>query len=330
MYLRRFRSNSVRGALAAVREALGPDALVLSTELVAAPGWRGWLGARLVEVTAAAERLEPSAARRSATGERHAHSDHADAVARLTAGGLEPSLADRVVASLPAKTRRGASLHDLRAALAAQLGQLAAADEGYARVEAFVGPPGVGKTTTIAKIAAQERARDGRRLGFVAADGFRIGAVEQLRTYAEILGAPFRVARTGEDLERELSGASRVPLLVDTAGRAPTDSSSRELFRVLASRADVRTHLVLAADTPAATARRVFDAYADARPSRLVLTKLDEAESLSPLVGLLHQRAIPISYLGMGQRVPEDLTRATARRLAASVVGDIEPGWCHA
>jgi flagellar biosynthesis protein FlhF len=112
-------------------------------------------------------------------------------------------------------------------------------------------------------------------------------------------------------------------VLVDTAGRSPSDDVSRDLFRVVAGRPDVRTHLVLPADTSVRSARRIFDAYAEARPSRIVLTKLDETESLSPLVGFLRERNVPISYLGTGQRVPDDLSRATAERLAASTLGDL-------
>src|SRR3954466_3891532 len=96
--------------------------------------------------------------------------------------------------------RRGSTPARLRDALAARLGNLAAPADDFARAEVFIGPPGAGKTTTIAKIAAQERARGGRRLGFIAADGFRVGAVEQLQTYADILDAPFRIARSAEEL----------------------------------------------------------------------------------------------------------------------------------
>jgi flagellar biosynthesis protein FlhF len=324
MYLRRFRSSNVRDALRAARQELGPDALVLSTALVATPGWRGWLGSREVEITAATER-DLTEYRRQGTGERHRTADPAarEASARLRAAGVEDGLADEIVAAMPDRTRRGASLHSLRAALAGRLSTLAAPEEDFARVEVFVGPPGAGKTTTIAKIAAQEVARHGQRLGLIAADGFRIGAVEQLRMYAGIIGSPFRVARTGADLERALKNP-RTPVLVDTAGRSPSDETARDLFRVLGACRDVRTHLVIPADTPSASARRIFDAYAEANPTRLVLTKLDEAESLSPLVGLLRERQMLISYLGTGQRVPEDLNRATAQLLAASVLGETE------
>ena len=285
------------------------------------------MGVREVEITAAAER-ESSATRPEASVDRQAPvpsgaaNPIAELAARLAAAGLDQAMAVEVATSIPAAARRGASPARLRDALAARLADLAAEDDEYAHAEVFVGPPGSGKTTTIAKIAAQERARGGRPLSLLAADGFRIGAVEQLRTYADILDAPFRVARTPEDLHTLLGQRSRMPVLVDTAGRSPSDAAAKELFRVVGDAQGVRTHLVLPAGTSVSSARRILDGYAEARPTRLVLTKLDEAESLSPLVSLLHERQVRISYLGTGQRVPEDLNRATAKLLAASVLGE--------
>jgi flagellar biosynthesis protein FlhF len=186
----------------------------------------------------------------------------------------------------------------------------------------FVGPPGAGKTTTIAKIAAQERARHGQRLGLVAADGFRVGAIEQLRLYADILGASFTAARTPDELSRALADLKR-PLLVDTAGRSPSDEVSKDMFRGLLSRTDVRTHLVIPATTSPAMAKRLFDRFADTRPSRVVLTRLDEAESIGPLVSVLRDRRLPLSYFGTGQNVPADLQRATSAALADWIIGEM-------
>jgi flagellar biosynthesis protein FlhF len=321
--LKRFRGPSVRDALRRVRDELGADALVLSTAMVPARGWRGAMGGREVEVTAAIERKTPAIRPPQSAGRHPGRDGGASVAAQLVATGLERAIADEVVLSMPARQRRAPSPARLREALAARLSELAAVAEAYARVEVFVGPPGAGKTTTIAKIAAQERARGGTRLGLVTADAYRVGAVEQLSTYAAILGAPFQVARTPRDLETILARDHRLPVLVDTAGRPPSDPEARALFDVIRRAHDVRTHLVMPAGTPPGAARRIVDAYAEARPSRLLLTKLDEAESLSPLVTLLRDWHLPVSYLGTGQRVPDDLRRATAERLADSVLGDV-------
>jgi flagellar biosynthesis protein FlhF len=317
MHLKRYRRSTVPEALIAVRDELGPDAYVLSTRTVAASGVRGWLGRREVEVTAAAERLPVSETRQPAS-----QAAHADAiVARLEASGLDGALSRRVADTVPSARRRGLSVEALHAALAGQLTESTVADDEFEPVEVFVGPPGAGKTTTIAKIAAQERARRGKKLSLLSADGFRVGAVEQLRIFADIIGAPFMVARSPEELVDTLDRGRR-PLLLDTAGRSPNDDASREMFRVLSRRKDVRTHLVLPAATVPGHARRAIERFHDARPSRLVLTKCDESESIAPLLTVARDVGLPVSFLGTGQSVPEDLHRATPALLASWVLGE--------
>lgn len=323
MQVKRFRESTVRGALAAVKRELGPDALVLSTMLVPMRGWRRLTGRREVEVTAGVA-LDVSESRPTALAvpvvPDAAPADD-DLVARLTAAGFDRALATEVAAAVPHRVRRTASSEVIRQAVEARIALLAAGADGHAPIEVFVGPPGAGKTTTIAKIAAQDRARRRMRWTLVGADAYRVGAVEQLRLYADILAAPFAVARTPKDLERVLAGA-RTPLLVDTAGRSPDDRGIQDLYAVLAGRPGVRTHLVIPAATSPRDAARICDRYEPARPERVVLTRIDEADSVAPLIRALRERRLSVSFLGNGQRVPEDLHPATPALLAAAILGD--------
>jgi flagellar biosynthesis protein FlhF len=321
MFLKTYRGSAVRDLLAQARVELGPDALILSTRLVSAPGWRGAFGRRTVEMVAAAER-EMSENRPLVQPSRHqAVAQDQEIVARLCATGLDRSLAQDVADAIPTAGRRGASPASLLHALGDQLAPIAAGEESRRHVEVFVGPAGVGKTTTITKIAAQARAAGRERLTLVSADAYRVGAMEQLRLYAEIIGSPFKVARTAADLADALA-SSRGPVLVDTAGRSPHDTVSKELFCLLQSLPDVRTHLVLSAASSARDAARTIEQYSCANPHRIAFTRVDETDTLSPLVGMLRDRGLPVSYLGTGQRVPEDLDRATGTILAGLALGE--------
>jgi flagellar biosynthesis protein FlhF len=344
MQVQRFRKPTVREALADVRSTLGPDALVLSTLMVPARGWRRLTGHREVEVTAApGEPLSESRpdapvpvpagrdamTRRSGPLPRRGPGGQGEprvgcaeeVVARLVAAGLDRALATEVAAALPPRARRNPSRRQVLDALAARLAPVAAGAEALTGVDVFIGPPGAGKTTTIAKLAAQVRARHGLRPTLVAADGYRVGAVEQLRIYADILGLPFLVARTAADLERAVSLGDR-PMLVDTAGRSPADRGIRDLFDVLSGRPGVRTHLVLAAGTGARDLERVFALYEPAGAARVVLSKVDETGSIAAALAAARARRLRVSYIGCGQRVPEDLAAAAADTLAAVMLGD--------
>ena len=191
------------------------------------------------------------------------------------------------------------------------------------RVVALVGPTGVGKTTTIAKLAANFRLREGRSVGLIAVDTYRIAAVDQLQTYADIIDVPLKVGATLREMRAAIDSMAEMDLiLLDTAGRSPKDTVKiRELGALLTEARADDVHLVLSCT---ADERHLADAtscFQGAGVSSLILTKLDEVAGLGGVFPILRASQFPLSYLTDGQDVPEDIQIASARRVADSIVG---------
>ena len=197
---------------------------------------------------------------------------------------------------------------------------------GERRIVAVVGPTGVGKTTTVAKLAANYRLRERRRVGLITVDTYRIAAVEQLRTYAEIIDLPMEVVATPRELRAALDRLSGQELiLVDTAGRSPRDEVKiQELKSLLGEcRAD-EVHLVLSCVSGGHNLRRTAAQFAALGVTALLLTKLDEASGLGGLLPLLRHTRLPVSYVTDGQNVPDDIAAADGRTLARMMLGMLE------
>lgn len=195
--------------------------------------------------------------------------------------------------------------------------------DGRPLTMALIGPTGVGKTTTIAKLAAHYRLKQGKRVGLVTADTYRIAAVEQLRVYADIIRLPLRVAMTPEELAeacRVLAAESDV-ILIDTAGRSPTDAVRlAELDSFLRAARPHQTHLVLSAVLGEQSLARSLGRFEAMHPTHILLSKLDESASLAPVFNLLAGRRIPVGCVTTGQEVPDHMAPADARALAATLV----------
>jgi flagellar biosynthesis protein FlhF len=190
------------------------------------------------------------------------------------------------------------------------------------RVVALIGPTGVGKTTTVAKLAANYRLRERRRVGLITVDTYRIAAVEQLRTYAEIIDLPMEVVSTPREMRRAIDCLSGLELiLVDTAGRSPRDEIRIQELRslLLEAQAD-EIHLVLSSVTGAASLLNAAERFRPAGVTALLLTKLDEAHALGNLLPLLQTSRLPLSYLTHGQNVPDDIEAANRRTLARRIL----------
>lgn len=194
---------------------------------------------------------------------------------------------------------------------------------GQRKVVALVGATGVGKTTTIAKLAANFRLRDGIRMGLVTVDTYRIAAVEQLRTYAEIIDLPMKVVTSPLEMRRALDEFSGLDLvLIDTAGRSPSDDLQIQELKTLLAEARVdEVHLVLSMTASLRHLESTARKFAAANATALVLTKLDEAPGLGSILSLARSVRLPISYVTTGQGVPDDIEPAQPDRLAKLVLG---------
>jgi flagellar biosynthesis protein FlhF len=198
-----------------------------------------------------------------------------------------------------------------------------ATERGACRVVALVGPTGVGKTTTIAKLAANHRLREKQRVGLITVDTYRVAAVEQLRTYADIIDLPMEVVATPREMREAVARMAHLDLvLMDTAGRSPRDEIRiQELKSLLAEAEADEVHLVLSSTAGAKSLAATAERFADVGTTSLLITKIDEATSLGHLVTLLRACRLPVSFLTDGQNVPDDIQVADKRRLACSLLG---------
>ena len=247
--------------------------------------------------------------------------DAIDAGATPSASIVREAIEREIAALLPADSEDGFRFESaMRAAHTRADGR---GHGGSARRIAFVGPTGVGKTTTLAKIAAQLSLKRGLKVGIVAADTYRIAAVDQLRTYAEILGIAVEVASSPTDAARACERLGDVDvILIDTAGRSQNDRMKlSELRAFLAAAGPDETHLVLSATAGARTLAREAESFGALGIDRLVLTKLDEAASFGTLISLVERLGTRVSFLTHGQEVPEHIETARGRRLASLVMG---------
>ena len=189
------------------------------------------------------------------------------------------------------------------------------------RVVALVGPTGAGKTTTIAKLAAIEKFVNNARVGLITLDTFRIGAIEQLRTFASIADIPMEVVYRPAEMNAAIKKlANKDVILVDTVGRsqrAAKDLSELKKFVEVARPDEV--HLVLSASTGIRTLVEVVDRFKSLKPNHIIFSKIDEAVTFGPLFNIAQKANVNVSYLTTGQGVPDDIVPADGIKFASLV-----------
>jgi flagellar biosynthesis protein FlhF len=244
---------------------------------------------------------------------------------RLLASGMDETLARHLVEKAqnslePDKLNEAASVQEHVARLVMKSTPASGplqAPTGEPIIAAFVGPTGVGKTTTIAKLAAHYVLGDKRKVALVTLDTYRIAAVEQLRLFAKIIGLPVDIVLTADELEHALARhRDKEIVLIDTAGRSQRDAlQMAELTTFFTENQHIGVHLVLSST---ASMPNLHDTVARFKPlglTSLVFTKLDESTVFGPLLSTALHAQLPMSYFTTGQRVPEDIEIATPERV---------------
>ena len=191
-------------------------------------------------------------------------------------------------------------------------------------VVALIGPTGVGKTTTLAKLAANLKLREKHRVGLITLDTFRIAAVDQLKRYADIIGSPLRVVNSGEELKEAVRSMSDCDfLLIDTAGRSPNDTMKLNELRGLLSTVEPdEVHLVLSSTASEDCINLAVSRFSDVRVDKIIFTKIDETAHVGVVLNVVRKVNKSLSYITTGQDVPDDIEVGKGRRLAQLILGN--------
>jgi len=357
MHIKRFTGPSVKDALRQIKAEFGGNALILSTkklsqvlhEVVAAidhdlveeavisldapvsapaqaspsggKGGDGGKGRGLDAVKSEITELKDLCLKMLSEAGNPVSSLYSKLSSEFAANGVDKRLVDRLLLSAfnGVGRKEAVDASFMRSELKAKLlGNITVVDPLSGKgVVAFVGPPGVGKTTTIAKLAAIHALKKKRRLALVSCDTYRIAAAEQMKLYGKLIGVPTEVAKDAKELAACLRmHRDKDLVLIDTAGRSV---KSREHMGELAGISRISPHirfnLVLGADTRDESLYDCVKGYASMPVDALTFTKGDMSRVYGPILNTMVLAKKPVSYLAGGQRVPEDIETATRERL---------------
>ena len=336
--LHSFEADTIVDALVQVRNSLGPDAIILETRHVK-PHPLLWRGRKKVRVLA--ERQDTSAKHLDKMfSELRSLRGDLSLMAARSAGPLPRAAAPEPENPLLEKARAAGLSAAGAMRLAALLGGAVPEPGALAKllqpeirtidildrpgVTLLAGTTGVGKTTTLAKLAAGFSLAKNRTAALISKDAFRIGAMDQLRTYADLLGIPFEAAFTPEELTAAVSRhADKYAVLIDTAGHGPLDGGRLKELQHLAASVPASRVLLAISLSQARDAERIWKSFSALKPCGLVVTKLDETALQWGLLDILRVTGLPLAFTTSGQNVPEDIAKADAPALAAMLAANL-------
>lgn len=347
MKMLKIKAESVDAALAEAKRLLGDDAVILHTKQITAPGWMGLSQKQSVEVIASSSEAPDQApvpqpvfaGANQDTGRLTDIEKQVEEVKRsigeLTSSVIMPKqkerspITDRLI-------RQGVSefnaemivsecdsgIDQITNAISKRIKCAGSISRRNGQIRAaLVGPTGVGKTTTVAKLAAQCMLNYKMKVAFITLDTYRIGAVEQLSAYARILNVPIEVALSPEDGEGLIARhMDKDLIIIDTVGRSQRNREHiSELGFFLRSVHATDVHLVISASAHQQAQKETVDSFSALCADKIILTKLDECPQPGCILELASSSLLPYSYVTYGQNVPDDIAAAQSGKLASYI-----------
>lgn len=352
MKIMRYLVPNMQEGMLIIKKELGPNAVIIESRKKRQKGIRGLFLPRVLEIMAAVdthEEKQPVVAEQSendgkiademnqlkqmmqsliSTQKSYLLEEDSDTkywLNRLIENDVDRGYAEEILADIQnAAAGKKITPEVMEAMILNRLGKIIKTGQipVKAKYISFVGPTGVGKSTTLAKLAANFTFQQGKKTAIITADTYRIGAVEQLKTYAEITGIPLEVVYTVEEMKETVEKLKDYDLvLIDTAGRSAKNALHIAETAQYLNFLDGVTFLVVSAATKLADLRQIAKAYKRSNYSSLVITKLDETEIYGTIFNACRLTSMPITYITTGQNVPDDLEAAKASELAEMVLG---------
>lgn len=362
MKVRKYEAANMQEALLKIRADLGNDAVILHTKKINKGGPFSFLGIgrEIVEVLAASDVDTKDGEKQPNSDDRlqllqmeiremkqmfHSVVSHLDKkgadefspvlaafLHRLINSGIEEKLSKKIVRALQTDLPQEEKSDTLsvESALLSRMAQLIGParpiklDENQCKIVALAGPTGVGKTTTIAKLAAHFVLSRGAKTALITADTFRIAAIQQLKTYAEIIGAPMEVVFTPREMRSAVNRhIDKDLILMDTAGHS--QKNAQQMFSLkdfMDAARPQEIHVVLSATTKTKDLLDVFSRFSVVPISQAIFTKLDETSEYGPILNVISSMGKPLSYVTTGQNVPQDIETVEPKKLARMILGE--------
>lgn len=351
MIIKRYVVDNMNEAMIKIRYELGNEAVIVSQRKIKQKGLIGIFKKKKLEVTAAVDdKSKKSAAEKQSSNKEKDVYKEIDELKnmiqsivekkdnstvkkenknkfkqRLIENDISEEIVDDLLNIIREKykdKRLNASIYEKEIYKA--LEEIIKTDEKVeGRIQVFVGPTGVGKTTTIAKLASHYTLYQNKKVGLITIDTYRIGAVEQLKTYAEILGVPFGVILTSKDIPEVMDKMRDCDvILVDTMGRNSKNTMQiSEIRKFIEELKADKTYLVISMTTKQKDLAAIIDNYKIVNYNSMILTKVDETDVCGSILTCIKKSNVPVSYLTFGQNVPEDIEVAKKEKLARLILG---------